>query len=232
MNYQKIYMSIIEKRQKNYPIGYYEIHHIIPKSLGGTDKLENLVKLTAREHFICHLLLTKIYENDITSYYKMLKGFMMMLVCKSELQNRFISSRKYEFIREQYSIAQSLSQTGNLNSQFNTMWITNPVTEKSKKIFVNDEIPEGWIKGRSFYTEKSLLKKKQILEKEKEKQDRIIQLHDYYLIYKENTFEQFVELTGYTFSNANLVQQFKKYLPDFIPQNGKKRGIKNLQTEF
>ena len=34
-------------------IGYYEKHHIQPKSLGGSNKKENLVRLTAREHFIC-----------------------------------------------------------------------------------------------------------------------------------------------------------------------------------
>ena len=39
---------------------YYERHHIIPKSLGGSNDPINLVYLTAREHFICHLLLTKM----------------------------------------------------------------------------------------------------------------------------------------------------------------------------
>jgi hypothetical protein len=39
---------------------YTERHHIIPKSLGGDDSLSNLVDLTAREHFICHLLLPKM----------------------------------------------------------------------------------------------------------------------------------------------------------------------------
>jgi len=37
----------------------YEIHHIIPKSLGGSDNKENLVLLTAREHYIAHWLLYK-----------------------------------------------------------------------------------------------------------------------------------------------------------------------------
>lgn len=37
-----------------------EKHHIIPRSLGGTNNKENIVKLTYREHFICHWLLTKM----------------------------------------------------------------------------------------------------------------------------------------------------------------------------
>lgn len=62
--YTNWYFSIIEKskklkRSKNESV-YYERHHIIPKSLGGTDLVDNLVLLTAKEHFVCHLLLTKM----------------------------------------------------------------------------------------------------------------------------------------------------------------------------
>ena len=39
---------------------YTENHHIIPECLGGIDSLDNLVHLTAREHFIAHVLLTKM----------------------------------------------------------------------------------------------------------------------------------------------------------------------------
>jgi len=39
---------------------YYERHHIIPRCLGGDDSANNLVLLTAREHFLCHYLLTKM----------------------------------------------------------------------------------------------------------------------------------------------------------------------------
>ncbi len=39
---------------------YYEQHHIIPRSLGGSDYKSNLVFLTAKEHYICHLLLVKM----------------------------------------------------------------------------------------------------------------------------------------------------------------------------
>ena len=63
MDYESIYYSIIksgiERKETN---GYYEVHHILPRSLGGNDDKNNLVKLSAREHFICHLLLVKMYE--------------------------------------------------------------------------------------------------------------------------------------------------------------------------
>jgi hypothetical protein len=58
--YTHTYYKIIE-RSKSRIIPYYtEKHHIIPKSLGGSNKKDNLALLTAREHFICHLLLTKM----------------------------------------------------------------------------------------------------------------------------------------------------------------------------
>jgi hypothetical protein len=40
---------------------YYEKHHILPQSLGGDNKKDNLVLLSAREHFICHYLLCKYH---------------------------------------------------------------------------------------------------------------------------------------------------------------------------
>jgi len=61
MNYRKVYNQIIERaRKENRKKGegtYYELHHVIPKCTGGTNKKGNLVLLTAREHFICHFLL-------------------------------------------------------------------------------------------------------------------------------------------------------------------------------
>lgn len=60
--YTKWYNNIITNA-KSRPIVkeiYTEKHHIIPKSLGGNDSEDNLVHLTAREHFVCHLLLPKM----------------------------------------------------------------------------------------------------------------------------------------------------------------------------
>jgi hypothetical protein len=65
MNYKKHYDLLINSRkdrllEKNM---YYEKHHIVPKSMGGTNKKENTFFLTAKEHFIAHLLLWKIHNN-------------------------------------------------------------------------------------------------------------------------------------------------------------------------
>lgn len=63
MNYQKIYSALVTKAKCRHLDGYKERHHIIPRCMGGADDKNNFVELTAREHFIAHRLLTKIYPN-------------------------------------------------------------------------------------------------------------------------------------------------------------------------
>lgn len=63
MNYQHIYNALIQKRIEHKITrkdGYCEKHHIIPKSLGGTNAIDNLVNLTPKEHYLAHLLLCRI----------------------------------------------------------------------------------------------------------------------------------------------------------------------------
>lgn len=63
--YTATYNRLIEQaRGRERPSCYTERHHIIPRSLGGTNHRSNLVYLTAREHFIAHLLLTKMVDGD------------------------------------------------------------------------------------------------------------------------------------------------------------------------
>ena len=54
------YNNIIEHYRKNPPVGYTEEHHILPRSMKGSDDSSNLVKLPAKAHFICHVLLVKM----------------------------------------------------------------------------------------------------------------------------------------------------------------------------
>lgn len=63
--YTKWYMKIIShaKNRVNNAGEYFETHHILPKCMSGTNAKTNLVSLTPREHFICHLLLTKMTTN-------------------------------------------------------------------------------------------------------------------------------------------------------------------------
>lgn len=63
MNYITHYDRLIERARSRTLEDYCERHHIIPKCMGGDNSPENLVDLTAEEHFVAHLLLIKIHKN-------------------------------------------------------------------------------------------------------------------------------------------------------------------------
>lgn len=89
--YGIVYIKIIEKAKSYNRIKlskndikyhYYEEHHIVPRSIDENlifDK-NNLVLLTAREHFICHLLLWKHFKklNNIRNERKMSKAIRQL----------------------------------------------------------------------------------------------------------------------------------------------------------
>lgn len=79
---------------------YKERHHIIPKCLGGDNKKCNLVNLLPREHYIAHLLLSKIYPNNI----KLTYAFWMMSNGNLKNKRKYkVSSRAYEEIKNKIS---------------------------------------------------------------------------------------------------------------------------------
>lgn len=68
MDYQRIYREFIsDRKSKPEPEGYTERHHILPRALGGGDEPENLIKLTAREHYFAHCCLAKAYGGKMWS---------------------------------------------------------------------------------------------------------------------------------------------------------------------
>lgn len=99
MNYSKIYHDLINNRLTNPLSGVYtERHHIQPRSLGGGDEESNLVDLSAREHYICHLLLTRMYEVNSPEYLKMIKAHKIMAVSSGSNKQRDykVNSRLYK----------------------------------------------------------------------------------------------------------------------------------------
>ncbi len=116
--YEKWYRQIIENARVSRDC-YTESHHIIPRSLGGSDDKDNLVDLTAREHFISHWLLTKIYREG-ESHWKMMNALRIM---KAENKNQqrydtLITSRVYEKLKVEYSKLQSERTKGENNPMF------------------------------------------------------------------------------------------------------------------
>ena len=90
MNYLHHYNKLIETRRGRVPEKgtYYEKHHVVMKSMGGSDDPDNIVALTAREHFLAHWLLWRIYRNRETA-----AAFAFM-------KRHCRSARLYEELRE------------------------------------------------------------------------------------------------------------------------------------
>ena len=105
MNYEKNYYDYIDYLKTiNRTLDYSERHHIIPRCMGGTDDKSNIIELSAREHFLAHYLLMKMYPEN----YKLIDAFRMMGVVNSkEGQKRYINSRLYENAKKNFAKARS-----------------------------------------------------------------------------------------------------------------------------
>lgn len=110
--YTKCYFSIINRAKTRVLECYNEKHHIIPKSLGGNNSKDNIVSLTAREHFICHWLLTKMM-NEGKERWKMLYAFGAFLQKNNAQERVVITGKKYDLLKKAGSIARSNFNKGN-----------------------------------------------------------------------------------------------------------------------
>lgn len=166
MLYQKIYNQIIERARNRVLVDYSEKHHIFPKCLGGTDNKDNLVRLTYREHFICHWLLCKIYPKN----YKIIHAFSRMIhfSLKNSERSLLLTSRHFETVKKYYyPIVGSWNKgkapwnkglTGeSYKSRYSTGGLTPPNMTgykwindgtKQKKLKPGEDIPNGWKSGR------------------------------------------------------------------------------------
>jgi hypothetical protein len=101
--YTRWYYDIVDRAKTRTSDGYCEKHHIIPRSLGGGNNKDNLVNLTAREHFICHWLLTKMTSG--ANQKKMAYACKMMMHSNGQGQHRYkITSQVYATLRQNLNV--------------------------------------------------------------------------------------------------------------------------------
>ena len=142
--YEKWYAAITNRAKTRLLESYTESHHIKPRSLGGDDSLDNLVQLTAREHFICHWLLTKFTSGD--DRVKMLNALRMMRA-ENPNQKRYktkITARVYEHLKKEYSIIQSIERKGAGNGMFGKKH-TEEAKEKIRKAHLGSKLTDEQI---------------------------------------------------------------------------------------
>lgn len=145
MNYQDHYDRLISRAKERKLDCYSESHHIVPKCMGGTDDKDNLILLTAREHFIAHLLLMKIHPES----YGLVKAVNMMCMA-GENQDRTMN-RMYGWLKDKFSKEMSRSQAGANNSNYGNCWVSNRILKVTFQIPKNkyfDYMLEGFEKRR------------------------------------------------------------------------------------
>jgi hypothetical protein len=127
--YSKWYYNITStaKARVKDPSIRTETHHIIPESFfknrrrkgaagwleGNPNSSENLVLLTPKEHFVCHVLLTKCTQGVAKS--KMVHALIGMKR-KGKTQGRYINSRLYETAKIEFSKIASQLNLGRKHS--------------------------------------------------------------------------------------------------------------------
>lgn len=106
------YFAIVNQAAARTLDGYAENHHIIPKSMGGSDSADNIARLTAREHFICHRLLVKMTEGKDKG--RMISALHYMIYGQAKWHDRYakLSSRSFELIR--IDVSKRASELGRL----------------------------------------------------------------------------------------------------------------------
>ena len=148
MNYKKIYFQIIRNRINN-PLSleqYGEFHHIKPKSFGGLnlDNEKNLVRLSAREHFIVHFLLYKHYKNrsknifpnskkEAERYRKMAYALHLMLQLHlSSLKTSYtkMTGRTFEQLKKENHLLRSRFTQKQIYDMFQ-FYVSNKITPKT-----------------------------------------------------------------------------------------------------
>ena len=140
--YSKCYFNIINKAKSRdiKVIEHFERHHIIPKSMGGNNGSDNIVRLTPREHFVCHLLLPKMTTGLYR--YKMVHAIWQMSICDPNGKRYRPNSNTYETLKKQRrEILKSRrgpdhpnfgKKTGRTSDTFTEEWKQN--ISKSKKL--------------------------------------------------------------------------------------------------
>jgi hypothetical protein len=154
MDYRKHYQNLIatRKRRQLQEGEYYERHHIIPKCMNGNNDKNNLVVLTAKEHYIAHWLLVKIYPEN----WKLKFAFYKMSKTNSK-QSRIISSSQYQRSKKYYSEGcrqrmiewnPGKSENSRRKASQRMSSAENPMIKYPEK---NPFLGKSYVAGRKFY---------------------------------------------------------------------------------
>jgi hypothetical protein len=234
MNYQKIYDSLINQAKNRAPVtGYYEQHHVVPRCLGGTDSIDNLVNLTPEEHYVAHQLLAKIHKEN----HKILFAAAMMCVNRP-------TNKLYGWIRRRLSTVQSNAMSGSGNTMFNKRWVSNENETKLVEFTDAEKLINSGLYIAGKVAKKAscgcLVKDRCIVHENK----KLLALEKRNIEFKEKTralFEEFIasDITSITqfaklknTSQPALTKVWKKHIPEYSEYVKQGAAFKKSLTEI
>lgn len=130
--------AILTKRPENVKFEYSERHHILPKSMGGSNNKENLIYLSYREHYLAHYMLAKAFPNHNIVF------ALFYMMNKSNNRNSHL-----------YENAKNLIH----NMKYKRIIMNNGIIEKYVYITEIDTYAQnGFIQGRLPFSDESKIK--------------------------------------------------------------------------
>lgn len=101
MNYEKIYADFIADRRGKEAVALahrHEKHHVLPRSLGGSDEPDNLLALTLRDHLFAHAMLAKMHGGPMWHAF----NFMVASRNIKTSRDKYVAKMHGEAIRQSY----------------------------------------------------------------------------------------------------------------------------------
>jgi leucyl aminopeptidase (aminopeptidase T) len=153
MDYKKQYTKLVQRAltreiEEN---KYYERHHIVPRCWGGSNKSENLVHLTAREHYLAHWLLHRMRPHSQSAGF----AFWKMTFPGSKFVEREykISSRAYAEAKEALSESMKKRMTGyKVPAEHLVKWTKNKNNTKSViNVKTGEEFPNAKAAWKKYF---------------------------------------------------------------------------------
>ena len=109
MKYELIYERLVKRAQQRPKLdGYKEVHHIVPRCMGGGDEENNLVELTAEEHYVAHQLLVKMHPDNRLLLYA---AHCLSTVTSTSKNHWGSSNKKYAWLKKRHS---EMQKTGKI----------------------------------------------------------------------------------------------------------------------
>jgi hypothetical protein len=156
MNYSRIYSEFIaDRRSKEHTlVGYTEKHHIVPRSLGGDNSQENLIKLSAEDHVRAHLLLAKIHGGKMWAAITCLLGnrklYSRTVTRRERLAFSAAKIKSVEYLKERGFPVQCREALQ--NARKSKTW--GPVWSDAQKLKRSELAKQQILEGKSFVGKK------------------------------------------------------------------------------